>query len=367
MKEQKTRSPAMDVIRCIALLSVISVHFLWNNGFYEYPVAGIRMSVMTMLRSACMICVPLYMMLSGYLLKNKELNKDYLLRVVKILFVYVATSLICIAFKVLVQHKNITPAGLVAQLLGYDASEYAWYVEMYLGLFLLIPFLNILYKALETQKRRQQLLAVLITLTLLPRLMNIFRLGSLSWWLRPSSNHNYTQLIPEWWMRLFPITYYFLGSYLRDYPLKLKCLPHLALTVAATVLFGLFNVYRSYGENFVQGGWSDWNSFIVAVQTVLVFTFLQNRSYDKIRPGAAKALAKISEWSLGAYLVSSAFDDLVYPILNRQVDDMPLRLNWFVPVVLFVLICSLAVSAVISGVWRLTGEKWLKKKEKTVC
>ncbi len=366
MNEKQTRSPAMDLIRCIALLSVISVHFLWNNGFYEYPVVGIRMSVMTMLRSACMICVPLYMMLSGYLLKNKELNKAYFTRVLKILFVYVATSLICIGFKVLVLHKRITIPGMVMQILSFQASEYAWYVEMYLGLFLLIPFLNILYKALETKKKRQFLLAVMITLTLLPRLLNIFKFDDLGWWLHPSSNHDYNQLIPEWWMRLFPITYYFLGSYLRDYPVKLKWLPHLALTVAATVLFGLFNVYRSYGTVFVQGGWSDWNSFIVAVQTVLVFSFLQNRSYKKMGAGVAKALAKISEWSLGAYLVSSAFDDLAYPILNSRIDDMPLRLNWFVPVVLFVLVGSLAVSACVSGVWKLTGEKWLKKREK-VC
>ena len=35
-----------DLIRCVAVFSVISVHFLLNGGFYKQEVCGIAMLVM---------------------------------------------------------------------------------------------------------------------------------------------------------------------------------------------------------------------------------------------------------------------------------------------------------------------------------
>ena len=49
-----------DLIRCVAVFSVISVHFLLNGGFYKQEVCGIPMLMMCMYRSFFMTCVPLF-------------------------------------------------------------------------------------------------------------------------------------------------------------------------------------------------------------------------------------------------------------------------------------------------------------------
>ena len=36
----KERNLNADLIRCVAVFSVVSVHFLKNNGFYSTPVDG---------------------------------------------------------------------------------------------------------------------------------------------------------------------------------------------------------------------------------------------------------------------------------------------------------------------------------------
>ena len=86
--ENKKRSVSMDIIRCFALLFVVSVHFFLNNGFYDVPVYGARMYIMTLMRSFFMICVPLFMILSGYLMCNKKLGKGYYKKIIYILGIY---------------------------------------------------------------------------------------------------------------------------------------------------------------------------------------------------------------------------------------------------------------------------------------
>ena len=47
MNTKKFRDPALDIIRCIALLCVVSVHFFLYSEFYNETVAGIDMLIMS--------------------------------------------------------------------------------------------------------------------------------------------------------------------------------------------------------------------------------------------------------------------------------------------------------------------------------
>ena len=50
-KAEIKRNSSMDIIRCIALFLVISVHFFLHNEYYFQPVEGIYMYIMTLMRS----------------------------------------------------------------------------------------------------------------------------------------------------------------------------------------------------------------------------------------------------------------------------------------------------------------------------
>ena len=71
----KKRNINLDIIRSIAVFSVLSVHFFLNNGFYTEIIKGKRMLVMFTMRKAFMICVPLFAILTGYLMNKKILSK----------------------------------------------------------------------------------------------------------------------------------------------------------------------------------------------------------------------------------------------------------------------------------------------------
>ena len=73
----KVRNPALDIIRCFAFLFVVCVHFFMNTEFYYEKVSGFPMYVMMVMRSLFIICVPLYLLLTGYLMSGKKLTLSY--------------------------------------------------------------------------------------------------------------------------------------------------------------------------------------------------------------------------------------------------------------------------------------------------
>lgn len=181
----KKRNINVDLIRCCAIFTVISVHFFRNSGFYIEPIIGWRMYLMVFMRTTFMICVPLFLLITGYLMNHKELNAKYYHGIIHTLQIYIISMVLCILFERFYLHENLSIKYAIFSILGGDIA-YSWYVEMYIGLFLLIPFLNILYHGLETQKRKRVLIVTLLFCTAFPSLFNIFDLFNLDFWIHPS-------------------------------------------------------------------------------------------------------------------------------------------------------------------------------------
>lgn len=363
------RSPAADIIRIFAFFSVVAVHFLLNNGFYTRSVEGSRMFIMTLMRAFFIICVPLFLILSGYLLRKKQLEKKYYGKIGKIILTYVLASLSCILYSIIFLNQDIGIRKTLLGILGFTAAPYAWYIEMYIGLFLLIPFLNIIYNALSSKGQKLWLIATFIILTSLPSVLNIYDLSSFDWLSLPSSTTTLNKVFPAWWQTLYPVTYYFIGCYLSEFGLKINKALCLALIIICTAVSGVFCYWRSYKVLFIKGAWCSYYSLFNIVLTTLVFVFILNLNYDKMPSGVSKGLQKISGLCLGGYLVSWIFDDICYPILAKKVPAIIDRLEYFVIIVPVVFILSLIASYILSLIQQLIEKGFalvcqlLKKKK----
>jgi len=344
------RNPGADLIRILAFLLVVSVHFFLNNGFYGQPVVGTRMYIMTLMRSFFIICVPLFLMLSGYLLRKKQLEKRYYKRIGKIVITYILASLLCVAYSVVCLKQDVTAKSVFFNILNFSAAPYSWYIEMYLGLFLIIPFLNIAYNALPSQKSKIWLIITFVMLTSLPSVVNVYNFDSLKWWAQPSSAPGVTKLIPGWWQTLYPITYYYIGCYLSEYGFKIKKGVNAVLILLWTVLSGSYCYWRSYKGAFAWGIWCDYQSLFNIVLTTLVFTLFININYEKMPKRLEWVIQKISGLSLGGYLVSWIFDSEVYPVLAEKVPEVTHRMEYYFVVVPIIFVASLLASYFISKI-----------------
>lgn len=354
--EKRQRNYSLDLIRSIALFTVVSVHFFKWNGFYSQPIVGKRMFVMLLMRTAFMVCVPLFILLTGYLMERKKLSRQYYTGITKTLGIYVLSSIACTLFKWLYLHKKYKLIDILFDLLGFSGAEYAWYVNMYIGLFLLIPFLNSIYQNLISKKQKQILLLTLLFLTVAPSVLNIYNFRTTGWWQQPSLSTKYAQIIPNWWGRVYPITYYFFGCYLKEYGLKLKKGTNLFLLFLTIFFQTLFMYYRSYATTFMKGAYEGWSALPTVISAILFFNLLKNVDLSQENIVIKKIIKQISDLSFGAYLLSFIFDKIFYPILNNHVPFVTDRLNYYPLVVPLIFVCSLIASYVVNILYTLLAK-----------
>ena len=198
------RNPSMDILRILAFSLVVSVHFFLQSKFYTLELVGPRLFIMTVVRSFSLICVPLFMILSGFLMKNKTVSGGYYKGINKTLVTYFLASIVCYLFWNIYFNEPYGLTDFIGELLSFRAAKYSWYIEMYIGLFLLIPFINLIYNNLASKKHKQILILTLFILTSL------------------SSLNIKLTIIPTWWNDIYPLTYYFIGAYIREYSFNVK-------------------------------------------------------------------------------------------------------------------------------------------------
>lgn len=356
LEKAKARSFALDLVRVAATFSVISVHFLLNSGFYDQPMLGKKMFVMCLIRTFFSCCVPLFLVLTGWLMCRKKLEPRFYFGLSNTLVTYVLAGCACVFYKrAILRIEGYSIARAVYSFFNFSASDYAWYVEMYIGLFLLIPFLNLIYNGLDSKRKKQVLLLTMLALTTLPTLANSFNPIDPSWWAAPAAGYP-VRILPRWWLAFYPVTYYFTGCYLREYGLKLKTRTIVLLLTLATLGFGFFNYWQSYGVGFVTGIYVDWGGFEPYVITVLLFSLLSRAKGDKVPLSLRYGMWKVSDLCLGIYLVSYIFDSIFYARLNAAVPAVPDRLFWFPVMTVCVFLCSMLLSLVLYWIQKLLGK-----------
>lgn len=338
----RERDYGLDLTRAAAAVLVLAVHFFMNSGFYDEPLQGAGMALESVLRMACMTCVPLFMVLTGYLCIGKKWKKGYYRGLIPVLLTYLLTAAVCLAFRVAWQQEQLTLLGAVRAVFDFSAAPYGWYVEMYIGLFLLMPFLNAAWGALEDGGRKA-LVLVLLVMTVLPTLTNVMG-----------------QILPEWWSGIYPLAYYFVGAWLREHPLKAKggwlLLGWLgAAAVAALSQFVMQNLV-SPGLPFQVGGVTYWASVFTMAETVCLFSFL--RRFDGSRTPALirRCVSRVAALSLPIYLVSYVTDRIIYPVLNAAMPGATARLP-FMPLMVLV---SLILSGIMAQLIDWAGKALLK-------
>ena len=322
MSGTKERQFGPDVARCMAAVLVLCVHFFLNTGFSAAPLTGGWMTLSVMVRSACMPCVPLFLMLTGYLEGGKNWKRGHLRKLVPVLVTYLLCAVACLGFKVFCLHQSLTLKNCIGQILSFSAAPYGWYVGMYIGLFLLSPIFDLAWRAMEDWQKGWTVCALLF-LTSLPALFN------LKW-----------TLLPDFWVKLYPVCFYFLGRWLRDHPVKVKGWLLLLGWGLIAVVGGLLHVWLAGGGVFSDSTVTYYNSPLTVLASVCVFSLLVRVGEEGCPRPLRWLIRRVARLSLPIYLISYVYDALFYPILNGLVPQTGRRLLFFPVMVLGSLLCS---------------------------
>ncbi|MEF2920322.1 MAG: acyltransferase family protein [Acutalibacteraceae bacterium] len=293
-KIENQRQPGLDLIRCLALLFVLTFHSFLYNGYYHAGQVGLDMYLAGSFRWLSVSCIGLFLMLSGYLKSENTNIKSCYRALLSVILCYFLVAAITIPIRHFVFNEVHTFSAWLTMLFEFSAVKYGWYVEMYIGLVLIIPFINVALKHLSNKEMNYFAVAMLI-LTALS--------GATKW-----------SVFPDYWRITYPITYYILGAIVRRCQPKVDTWLGLLGAVSVAAVLGGFTVLSTDGMLQDAVVWEFADIWIVLI-VVCLFVALYR---VKIHPIVSRVLKVMAGGCYGGYLLSHLLDAKVYSDLFPQ-------------------------------------------------
>lgn len=208
---------------------------------------------------------------------------------------YLFFSVLCLSYKHFYLHEAVTLKSAVFDILAYNSFLYGWYIEMWIGLFLIIPFLNMMYGAIASKRDKLLLIGILSFLTFAPTLTNRYGL----------------HILPGYWKDCYPLTFYFIGAFVKEYQVKLQNKwKWVVILLLLCSLNGGSSMALAFGDTPKQL-FGHCFGLVGAVMSVITFLLL----YDVKCSSAMveSGIYWVSLLSLDMYLCCWMFDATIYP------------------------------------------------------
>ena len=333
----KERLCGPDLVRSVACFFVVGAHFYLNMGYYNEPMVGQKMFVMTALRWLFVTAVPLFFMLTGYFKKNKKADGAHYRALVPLVISYVVIS---VAKMILYNRLYGKIYGVKEVFVNLGNYQIAWYMGLYLCVFLLIPFLNKAWYALE-EKEQNILIATLVFLCTIYPVFNY--------------------IAPSYFIGIYPVLFYFLGIAVRDRKIRFNKWILFGILIVTVVIEAFISM------KFTSTGVFDWNlistadgtygTLFISICTVCIFLLLYD--VDIRSKVICRLLASISRVSFEIYLFAGAYDAIIYGYAKRYLTGPIEAFWWFAVTVPLSFICayisSLIFTAIVNLILRSTG------------
>ena len=338
--QKNDRIAGLDIVRTVAAFFVVCVHFFLNCGYYSAPLEGTAMFFATYGRWLFLTCVPLFLLMTGYFKINKKFGKAHYKSLIPILIAYVVISIIKIIASNYLYGTVYTFSDAVRNILNY---QMAWYVGMYISLMLLVPFLNIMWHALDLKMKRILIVSLLFISTLYPLVKFV---------------------APSYWQMLYPLAYYFIGAYIKENQPKIKKWIGL-LILAVILLLETLGVFRysngaAFKWDFLGAVDNGYNALPIVASTVIVFLCLYN---IKVKSKVLCYISqKISSVSFEIYLFAGIFDAYIYFYAKRYILEGAAFIPYFLPLVLMSFIGALIASLIYKKLYDVIHALLISKK-----
>ncbi len=355
---EKKRLNGIDAVRVAAILFVIVLHAISLSGILDGERTW-QWSFALYVRQLTVSSVPLFLMLSGFLQRKKAFSLAYYKGIIPLYLSYFVISALCmVAYAIsgaLNGNMDLTLLTAIYKILNFSANGYAWYFEMYLGLFLVIPFLNMVYSGITTKRGKLILIGSLAFLTLLPD-----TIAGFSPYYDGSGSTVALNIFPDFFKSAYPITFYYIGSFIAEYKPRLSCVKKVSVLLLApllpTVLIAWYTQMRG------AYAWYLFNGFqTVAVLLTALAVFLSFYDLEVPNTFAKKTLSQIALCTFEMYLLSYLWDNLFYTML-----DLDSKIS-FLCLIPLVFVCAFLSALLLRMILQPIGKGIMKLFDRWIC
>ena len=317
----KQRNVNMDLLRIVSMLLIVFLHSIDHSGVLEQSEnCGMGMYFYVRFTYAlCQVCVNIYVMLSGYFMVNSRF------RLHKLVTLWMEAAFYSFVFKLafmLSGSERFSVVSLASCLFPILTGRY-WFLTIYVGMYLIAPFLNVLIRAMDRRMHS---------------LLNLTLFAVMSLW---SSVHPAIAGMNSgggWGLAWFAVMYLAAAWFRLYYAPGRKPAACFAGFLAIPLFMAAAQVALRVGANIpgagmlgaVVGNWFRYDSAPVYMMTLCLFAGFLN---VKIRnEKLSKAIISIAPLTLGVYLIHahanvspwswevlnlpSRMDSVVFPVIQ---------------------------------------------------
>lgn len=213
--KKKTRNSSVELLRIIALLFIIFSHYCVHGGVAPGNLGFGLNQYLLQIFVLGNLGVVIFVLLSGYFLIESKFKVQRLLQLLLQVFFY-SICIFLVFWGCGLEEFHV--AKLIKAIFPTVFKQY-WFFTAYVVLYLLFPYLNKLFHALNQKQHLIFLAVFLFVWSVIPSFTNVYKYNM------------YGSEIPQF------ILFYAIGAYLRTYPLngKIEKKVGAVLTVFCTV------------------------------------------------------------------------------------------------------------------------------------
>lgn len=344
---KKTRAANLDLLRIVSMLLIVFLHSIDHSGVLENAQscgAGMYFYV-RFTYALCQVCVNIYIMLSGYFMLESRF------RLHKLVTLWMETAFYGFVLKLIFMLMGRDPfslASLASCFLPILSGRY-WFLTIYVGMYLLSPFLNLMIRAMDRKTHSLLNLCLFCLFSLWVSIhpkfagMNTGGGWGLAWFV--------VLYITAAWFRLYYTPDRKPGKWFATYAL-------IPAAIAAAQLAPLPGIVQTIIRH-----WFRYDSAPVYIMTLCLFTAFLN--IDIKSTALSRVICAVAPLTLGVYLIHAhanvspwIWETLALPEKMTGIAFLPVQLG---AVLGIFILCSCIDALRKATVGRLESASCVKK------
>ncbi len=325
--QKAVRNSSLELLRIISMLGIVLIHYFRHGMNPNDDIITTNRIIYELFSFIGRFGVICFVMITGYFMVNSKIKIRSLVKLVlEVIFFSMAITIISMAICI----EPFSIKTLIKSCFPIMFRQY-WFISVYVALYILIPFINILVYNLN---KRQHLILISI-------LICIFSIIPMFTGQRWETTTDFYQNLG-----LF-ITIYFIAAYVKLYPNKyfnnIK-LNIIITVVMQIVVWSLIIIIMQFGNKIGIKDtqyFNDFNSPIVLIQSISIFLIFKN-----IDIKSSKFINSIGKSTLAVYLIHE--HPIIYPIIWKDIFKSEVYYNSSTMLFLLNILLSVGIVFIVS-------------------
>ena len=295
--ENKEYDYGMDFLKIVSMLMIIVLHIMKAGGILGSEIAGLKYSVCWSIEAFCFCSVNCFAMISGVVGYKEEERTFKFSRYIELWFQVAFYSVGVTALFFALNQYGVEQSDIIESIFPVTYNQY-WYFSAYTGLFVFMPFLNLIVRKMEQTALKKSLLVCVLVFSfygmIAARYSDPFKL-----------ENGYSAI----WLILL----YLFGAYIKKYNLH-KTVSYWKSFLLIFVNLAIIILWFLYGWKVLDNGSNEifYNYISIPVFTMAIgFVFFFGRMNLK----RGTAIKIVSSAVFGVYLLHVhpiIYDNIIY-------------------------------------------------------